>query len=164
MSTDSNPPVLEQPADAPPAQPTVHQLTVAPEYALGLPDFAAPALSQLHHVLSVESYITGTLAWGAAAIDKLGYYRIQVIWKPVGRPPAIADDLVARWIPLVEQFVIEKQLTASVKLMGTSPQVVNFVQDLAGAAGIAVDNEDIIRLVTRPAVRNLRHRNAEPQS
>src|SRR5262249_16199582 len=163
MSDDSNLP-LEQtsPTAAAPAQLIVHRLSVAPEYAVGSPEFTAPALTQ-NHVLSLKGYLVGSLIWSMPAMRE-GYYRTQVIWKPVGRPWTIPDDLVARWIPMVEQFVIEKQPTTSVKLMGTSPPVVNFAQDLAGAAGVTVDNEDIIRLVTRPAVRNLRHQNAEPQS
>jgi hypothetical protein len=155
MSTDSKPPVLEQPADAPPAQPTEHKL-LAPEYSLGSPVFAAPALTQ-NHVLSAAGYITGTLAWGAAAIE-LG----RVHWGSVGgHPYAIPPDVAAKIIPLVEQYVIEKQPTSDLKIIGTTASLVSYARKLAEAEGVtAVADVTLIRQLTRPALKNIKLRAA----
>jgi hypothetical protein len=157
MADDSKPSQPEQISSAAiaSAPPAVHELT-ARDYLLGSPVFAAPALAQTHQ-LSAEGYLTGSLIWSTAAI-RLGH----VHWGSAGgRPIKISDDLAAKLIPMVEQFVVEKQLTSSLKLMGTSTLVVNYARKLAGAEGITnVADLTLIRQVTRPAVKNIRDKSS----
>jgi hypothetical protein len=153
MSTDdSSSPVLEQPVDAPPAQPTEHELSVAPEYLLGSPAFAAPALTQIH-VLSIEGYITGSLIWSTPAVVR---WR-QHVGSVGGRPYAISPELAAKLLPLVEQYVIETQPASDLKILGTTSSFVSYARKLAEAEGVtAVADVTLIRQLTRPALKNIK--------
>jgi hypothetical protein len=152
MSTDSNPPVLEQSVDAPPTQPTV--LSVAPEYLLESPVFAAPVLTLTPiHVLSVKGYLTGSLIWSTPAVVR---WR-QHVGSAGGHPYAISPEVAAKIIPMVELFVIEKQPTSDLKILGTTVQLVNYARKLAEAEGVTVVADvTLIRHVTRPALKNIK--------
>ena len=158
MSTDSKP--LEQPSPTAPAQPIVHELSVAPEYAVGSPVFAAPALTQVH-VLSVESYITGKLGWSSVAIMP---YRLH--WGSAGgHPYTVSPKIAAKLLPLVEQYIVENQPAHDLKILGTTTQLVKYARKLAEAEGVtAVADSTLIRYLTRPAVRNIRLRAAAEKS
>ena len=150
MSDD--PPVLEQPTDTPPAQPTVHRLSVTPEYVLGSLDFAAPPLTQ-NHVLSVKDYIVGPLMWSAPAMVRWRQHEGSV----GGRPSKFSAELAAKLIPMVEQYVVEKQPASDLKILGTTIPLVNYARKLAAAEGITVVADvTLIRYLTRPAVKNIR--------
>jgi len=154
MSTDSKP--LEQPSPTAPAQPIVHELSVAPEYVLGSLEFATPALTQIHK-LTVTDYITGALIWGAITIE-LG----RVHWGSAGgHPYAISPELEVKLIPQVEQYVIEKRATSDLTIMGTTVSLVNYARKLVEDAGVtAVADVTLIRKLIRPALKNIKRRAA----
>jgi hypothetical protein len=162
MDDESKPSQPEQIASvtAPSAPPVVHELSVAPEYALGALDFATPVLTSPVTPLYVPpAYVLGSLDFSAPMALRGRRIQAQVAWGSVGgRPRKIPDPLKPGLIATVEAYVVEelakRSATDSSALFQTSTTIVNFAQGLAKDAGVMVSDTVLIRQVIKPAINS----------
>ncbi len=125
----------------------VHQLA-APDFTLGSPDFATPALAQTH-ALAAADYSLQPLDFGYSEPSQT--HRLEPRRQRTGRPPAIPTDAVREGlIGQMEDWLRREQAKTCRRLGPKHPAVRAYAEGLAQGAGVDVSYHVLTKQVLGP--------------